>query len=66
MDREGPWIVPIPGTPEAGATVRKRRAVSIQLTGKELESLDAITMTAVVHGARGTAGHLRVTSQGQA
>jgi aryl-alcohol dehydrogenase-like predicted oxidoreductase len=44
--------VPIPGTRRLERLQENIEADSIELTGEELEKLDATT--AVVHGARGT------------
>ena len=48
-----PWIVPIPGTRRLERQ-ENLSADSIELTGEELEQLDAITATALVHGAGAT------------
>jgi len=48
-----PWIVPIPGTRRVERLEENLGAELVQLTGEELERLDAIT-EAGVHGERGT------------
>ncbi len=49
-----PWIVPIPGTRRLERLQENVGADSVELTAEELERLDAINATAIVHGARGT------------
>ena len=48
------WIVPIPGTRRLERIQENVGADSIKLTAEEVERLDAINATAIVHGARGT------------
>jgi len=49
-----PWTVPIPGTRRLERLQENIGADSIELTAKELETLEAINATGSVQGARGT------------